>query len=98
MANRLHAILADADAILMPTTPQVAFAHGSAPPVSQADFTALANIAGLPALSLPCGWSADGLPVGVQLVGRPDDEATLLDLAQRLDAAARGYAPPQAFA
>lgn len=97
-ADRLNAVLADAEAILMPTTPQAAFAHGGAAPVSQADFTALASIAGLPALSLPCGWTSDGLPVGVQLVGRAGSEAALLDLAQRLDAVANGYAPPPAFA
>ena len=97
-ANRLHAILADAGAILMPTTPQAAFAHGGSMPVIQADFTALANIAGLPALSLPCGWTPDGLPIGVQLVGRAGSEAALLDLAQRLDAVANGYATPPAFA
>jgi aspartyl-tRNA(Asn)/glutamyl-tRNA(Gln) amidotransferase subunit A len=66
--------------------------------VSQADFTGLANVAGLPALSLPAGWSEDGLPVAVQLIGRAGSEATLLELAARLDAALRGYAPPAAFA
>ncbi len=96
-ATTLHAILADADAILLPTSPQVAFAHGSAP-VTQADFTALANVAGLPALSLPAGWSDDGLPVGVQLVGRAGGEATLLALARSLDAVMKGYAPPPDFA
>jgi aspartyl-tRNA(Asn)/glutamyl-tRNA(Gln) amidotransferase subunit A len=40
-------------------------------PVDQADLTALANIAGLPALSFPAGAAPDGLPAGVQLVGRP---------------------------
>ena len=40
-------------------------------------FTVPANLAGLPALSLPCGL-ASGLPVGLQLVGRPFDEETLL--------------------
>ena len=89
----LNAVLLDADAILMPTCPQAAFAHGRAP-VTQADFTALANLAGLPALSLPAGWSADGLPVGVQLVGRAGSEASLLALAAELDAALGGYRFP----
>jgi aspartyl-tRNA(Asn)/glutamyl-tRNA(Gln) amidotransferase subunit A len=96
-AERLRAVLLDAEAILMPTAPQPAFAHGNAP-VTQADFTALANIAGLPALSLPAGWSADGLPVGVQLVGRAGSEAALLDLAERLDRTLNAYAPPSAYA
>lgn len=96
-AHRLQAVLLDAEAILMPTTPQAAFAHGRAP-VSQADFTGLANFAGLPALSIPAGWNEDGLPVAVQLVGRAGAEAALLDLGARLDEALNAYAPPPAYA
>ena len=97
VAARLRAVLLDAEAILMPTTPQAAFAHGGGP-VTQADFTALANVAGLPALSIPAGWNDDGLPVAVQLVGRAGGEAALLDLGARLDAALNAYAPPPAYA
>ena len=96
-ADRLRAVLHDAEVILMPTTPQAAFAHGKAP-VTQADFTGLANLAGLPALSIPAGWNDDGLPVAVQLVGRPGAEAALLDLGARLDGALNAYAPPPAYA
>ncbi|MCA3255206.1 MAG: amidase, partial [Alphaproteobacteria bacterium] len=97
-AAAVRAILLDADVILLPTAPQTAFSHDGPAPVSQADFTGLANVAGLPALSLPAGWSEDGLPVGVQLIGRANGEATLLDLAARLDAVLKGYAPPPGFA
>jgi amidase len=45
------------------------------------------NVAGNPAASLPCGIAEDGLPVGVQLVGRTDDEATLLSLSAQLERA-----------
>ena len=45
------------------------------------------NITGQPALSLPAGRDRDGLPLGVQLVARPDDEATILALAAQLERA-----------
>jgi len=93
-AAEVRAVLLLADVILLPTTPQAAFPHSSDAPVSQADFTALANIAGLPALAIPAGWSDDGLPVGVQLMGRPGSEATLLALGARLEAALNAYRPP----
>jgi aspartyl-tRNA(Asn)/glutamyl-tRNA(Gln) amidotransferase subunit A len=92
----LLSVLDDHDVILLPTTPQAAFRHGEAP-ANQADFTALANIAGLPALSLPAGWSDDGLPVAVQIIGRPNSEATLLALAARLDKMLAAYRPPAGF-
>lgn len=80
--------------LLMPTAPQAAFPQGGDVPANQADFSSLANIAGLPALSLPAGRDADGLPVAVQLVGAPGSEALLFAIARRLDAALCGYAPP----
>jgi aspartyl-tRNA(Asn)/glutamyl-tRNA(Gln) amidotransferase subunit A len=39
------------------------------------------NIAGIPAISLPCGFSGEGLPIGLQIAGRPFDEATVLRAA-----------------
>ncbi len=51
-------------------------------------FTVPANLAGLPGISVPAGLSADGLPLGLQLIGRPFDEATLLRAAAVLEAAA----------
>lgn len=95
--DMLNKVLETFDVLVMPTTPQAAFIHGRAP-VTQADFTALANIAGLPALALPSGFNADGLPVGVQIVGRAGSEATLLALAGQIDAKLRGYRWPAAFA
>jgi amidase len=50
-------------------------------------FTPLFNVTGQPAASLPLWWSSDGLPVGVQFVGRPFDEATLIRLAAQLEEA-----------
>ena len=50
-------------------------------------FTALFNVTGQPAISVPLHWTAEGLPIGVQLVGRPYDEVTLISLAAQLEQA-----------
>lgn len=81
--------------LLLPTAPQTAFAHGGRAPANQADFTGLANIAGLPALALPSGWNADGLPVSVQLVGPAGSEHRLIALARQLDAVLHQFRPPK---
>jgi amidase len=52
-----------------------------------AAFTALYNVTGQPAVSVPLHWTADGLPIGTMLVGRPADEATLIALAAQLEEA-----------
>jgi len=78
---------ADVDAVAMPTTPTPAFALGerTADPLQMylADiFTVGAPLAGLPAISVPCGFSNTQLPIGLQLTGRAWDESTLLRVAQ----------------
>lgn len=50
-------------------------------------FTRLINLVGLPAISVPCGFGADGLPVGLQIVGRPMDERTILAIAHAYEQA-----------
>jgi len=51
-------------------------------------FTAFYNLTGQPAISVPLHWTAEDLPIGIQLVGRPGDEVTLLALASQLEVAA----------
>jgi aspartyl-tRNA(Asn)/glutamyl-tRNA(Gln) amidotransferase subunit A len=72
------------DAILMPTAPQRAFAHGAAVPANQADFTALANAAGLPAVAFPLPAPDAGLPCSAQLLGPAYAEGRLLAVARAL--------------
>ena len=50
-------------------------------------FTAIANLTGLPAISLPLHWSAEGLPIGVQAIGPPAGDALLLRLAAQVEEA-----------
>jgi amidase len=50
-------------------------------------FTAVANLTGQPAMSLPLHWSDDGLPIGVQAIGPPAEDALLLQLAAQIEAA-----------
>jgi aspartyl-tRNA(Asn)/glutamyl-tRNA(Gln) amidotransferase subunit A len=79
------------DVVLTPTTPTAAFRFNSkATPLDMylADiFTLSCNLAGLPGISVPCGLTVDGLPVGVQLMGKPLDEATLLRTADVIESA-----------
>lgn len=75
-------LFADIDVLVTPATPQTAFAHGAAVPVDQADFTAFANLSGCPALSLPMGLAADGMPAGLHLMGPPGADLRLLELAE----------------
>jgi aspartyl-tRNA(Asn)/glutamyl-tRNA(Gln) amidotransferase subunit A len=74
------------DVVAMPTSPTPAFPLGErvADPLQMylADvFTVSANLAGLPAISVPCGFTRAGLPIGLQLTGRSFDEATILRAA-----------------
>jgi aspartyl-tRNA(Asn)/glutamyl-tRNA(Gln) amidotransferase subunit A len=74
------------DAVAMPTSPVAAFRLGErvADPLQMYlidVFTVSANLTGLPAISIPCGFTTGRLPIGLQLTGRRFDEATLLRVA-----------------
>ncbi|CUH64134.1 Glutamyl-tRNA(Gln) amidotransferase subunit A [Thalassovita gelatinovora] len=88
------------DAILTPATPSAAFGLGE---MTDADpvkmylndvFTVTVNLAGLPGISVPTGLDAQGLPLGLQLIGRPWEEGDLLNTAYALEKAAGFVAKP----
>ncbi|MGB0785297.1 MAG: Asp-tRNA(Asn)/Glu-tRNA(Gln) amidotransferase subunit GatA [Alphaproteobacteria bacterium] len=84
---------AGVDAILTPTTPSAAFAIGEQPsdPVQMYlndVFTVPTSMAGLPGISIPSGLSADGKPLGLQLIGKPFQEGNLMNIAQKVEEAA----------
>lgn len=83
--------------LVTPTTPVTAFSLGAPMPQNIADFTVLANVAGLPAITIPAGRDAQDLPIGLQLIGPVGGEAMLIAQARMLDDRIRGYAPPPAF-
>ncbi|WP_068315559.1 Asp-tRNA(Asn)/Glu-tRNA(Gln) amidotransferase subunit GatA [Polycladidibacter hongkongensis] len=80
------------DAILTPTTPDAAFAPGEiTDPVTMYlndIFTVTANMAGVPGMSIPAGVNKEGLPLGLQLIGKPFDEGTLFQLGEVIEQAA----------
>lgn len=83
----LTTLTAGLDAVLLPTAPHTAFRMDAPVPANQADFTALANMNGAPALSLPLPVPAGALPVGLQAIGQRGHDQALLQLALRLEAA-----------
>ncbi|GAA0718171.1 amidase [Dokdonella soli] len=71
----------DIDVLVLPTVAHGAYPLADGERANDADLTAFANLAGCPAVSLPMGTLPDGLPVGLQLVGRPGADLRLLELA-----------------
>lgn len=89
VVDKLSEILSEYDAILMPTVPSTAFKIGekTADPIAMylADiYTVLANLAGVPAISVPFGRHSNGMPYGVQIITKKFDEAALLQIAHQL--------------
>ena len=87
LARDFDEAFAKVDAIVTPTTPTPAFKLGEKAddPLAMylADiFTVTANLVGVPGISVPCGKSKEGLPIGLQILGRHFDEATVLQMAR----------------
>jgi aspartyl-tRNA(Asn)/glutamyl-tRNA(Gln) amidotransferase subunit A len=95
-----QAFAAGVDAILTPATPSAAFGLGemaNADPVQMYlndVFTVTVNLAGLPGIAIPTGLDRQGLPLGLQLIGRPWEEGDLLNIAYSLERAAGFVAKP----
>jgi aspartyl-tRNA(Asn)/glutamyl-tRNA(Gln) amidotransferase subunit A len=92
ISNDFDMAFRQVDAVVTPTTPTTAFRIGekSEDPLQMylSDiFTVTINLAGLPGISIPCGLSGDGLPIGLQIVGRRFDEETILRLAAAVESA-----------
>ena len=87
------------DAILTPATPSAAFGVNDMATASPIEmyindiFTVTVNMAGLPGMSVPGGLNKDGLPLGLQLIGRPFEEETLFTLGHILEQQAGRFAP-----
>jgi len=99
----LHAIASDRrtiaerafksiEVLVLPTTTTTVLAVKDAktnPQALSAANTMFANYFALPAISVPCGFDSRGLPIGLQVVGKPGDEASVLQAASRFEAASR---------
>ena len=89
------------DALLTPATPSAAFGIGEMGAVDPIEmylndvFTVTVNMAGLPGISVPGGLSAEGLPLGLQLIGRPFGEEALFALGDVIEQAAGRFSPEQ---
>ncbi|MGY3493807.1 Asp-tRNA(Asn)/Glu-tRNA(Gln) amidotransferase subunit GatA [Bradyrhizobium sp. USDA 4502] len=89
------------NAILTPATPSAAFGigeKGGADPVEMYlndIFTVTVNMAGLPGIAVPAGKDSQGLPLGLQLIGRPFDEETLFSLGEVIEQAAGRFTAPR---
>ena len=92
IANDFIEVFLDCDFILTPTAPSAAFPLNE----KQDDpikmylndvFTVTVNLAGLPGISVPAGLNSEGLPLGLQLIGRPWEEGDLMNIAHTLERA-----------
>jgi aspartyl-tRNA(Asn)/glutamyl-tRNA(Gln) amidotransferase subunit A len=84
ITEQVRAILGDVDAIVSPSAPRPATTFEEFDPAAanrRPSYTNPYNLTGLPAISVPCGFSSGGLPLGLQIAGRAFEEATVLRIA-----------------
>lgn len=97
VAARADQIFEAHDFVIAPVAPQTAFEFGDPAPENQADFTAWANFAGLPAAAVYCGLSPEGLPLSLQVIGPRGGDARVLDVAEALERLFSAPPAPPAF-
>jgi len=100
--RRYYEVFDTCDFLVTPTEPMTAQPIGQTTIVIDGEernnqglltrFTSPFNIAGLPAISVPCGYDHHGLPVGLQIVGKPFDESTVLQVAYAYEQATEWHA------
>lgn len=86
LRHRVDRAMGEVDCLLCPTTPKPAHPFETGGGAQVARFTAPVNLLGYPALSLPCGFSAEGLPLGLQIVAPRFQEQTAIRIAQAYEA------------
>jgi aspartyl-tRNA(Asn)/glutamyl-tRNA(Gln) amidotransferase subunit A len=89
--QEFEALFANYDLMLMPTTPKAACLFDDPEGLEMARFTAAINLIGVPALSVPCGFTQAGLPIGLQLIARHWDETRLLRAGNAYEQATKWY-------
>ena len=99
-AAELRRAMESIDMLISPTTPQAAFPFTSPIPDNQGDLTSIANFAGAPAISVPMGTDSRGMPMGLQIIGRVDQDRVVLRLADAYEEATgrRSFAPAMPMA
>jgi len=100
LRQQFRSVFSDVDVIVSPTSPTAAFAIGEKvdDPLDmylQDIFTTAASLAGLPALAVPSGFDREGLPLSLQIMGRPFEEAVVLRVGRAFELAVGGdFVPP----
>jgi len=87
LRRRVEALFQEVDLLMSPTTPRAALSFDEAAPANTPGYMALANLCGLPALSVPMGFDADGLPLGLQLIAAPFRDPLVLRVGKAYERA-----------